>query len=361
METVNQVADWRRFSLLRLKGAQGRTLAFVWLLRTTGGGIDEVDVRLSSFDVRWDDDDDIHPDMKSWKRRSLILLGILATVYVGVGFYFWSNQTRIIFKPMPAIVRTPDSLGVRNYQDVQFPVAKSSGEVKLDGVWIEAEKSGPRTPVILFLHGNNSTIGKDPGRIRRMHQCGHVLLFDYRGYGKSYGKIEPSEKKVNEDAEAAWDYLTEEMGIAPSRIVIYGHSLGGAIAIELASHHRDAAGLITESTFTSSLEMAGWKYGWLLDIFPMELLLEAKFNSIETIGSVQIPILFIHGEADPKVPCHMSKQLHEKASCPSELCFFPGAGHSDCGFDHPVEYHELVKGFVDRCVKETAIALAIEL
>lgn len=203
--------------------------------------------------------DDIQTHMKNWKGRSLIFLGFLSTVYIGVGFYFWSNQTRILFKPMAAIVRTPDVLGVKNYKDVQFPVTGSSGEVLLDGVWIEAEEPGALTPVILFLHGNNSTIGKDPGRIKRMHECGHVLLFDYRGYGKSFGAIEPSENKVNEDAEAAWDYLTEELGIAPSRIVIYGHSLGGAIAIELASHHREAAGLITESTFTSSLEMAEWK------------------------------------------------------------------------------------------------------
>ena len=294
--------------------------------------------------------------MKNWKRRALVLLGILGTIYVGVGVYFWSNQTQIVFMPVAAIVRTPGDLGVDRYENVQFPVAGSSGEIQLDGVWIEAGGEGEQAPVILYLHGNNSTIGKNPDRIKRMHQCGcHLLLFDYRGYGKSYGTIEPSEKKVNEDAEAAWDYLTEEEGIAPSRIVIYGHSLGGAIAIELASHHPDAAGLITESTFTSSLDMSEWKYGGLLQIFPMDWLLQSDFDSIGTIASLQIPILLIHGEADPKVPHAMSIQLHDRASRSAELLLFSDADHSNCGFHRPKKYRQTVKGFVDRCVKGSPI------
>ena len=142
----------------------------------------------------------------------------------------------------------------------------------------------------------------------------NLLVVDYRGYGETHCcETSPSEESVYEDAEAAWQYLIRERGADAARSFIYGHSLGGAIAIELAINHPEAAGLITESTFTSVMKMSEERHPFVSTILPMGLLIRPPFDSIQKIGKLRIPALMIHGDQDAKVPHKMLRQLYEAA------------------------------------------------
>ena len=162
---------------------------------------------------------------------------------------------------------------------------------------------------------------------RRFHRLGFsVLLVSYRGYGISDGDA-PSEKKMYEDAEAAWAYLRNVRKIPAGRIMIYGHSLGGAVAIDLAVKHPDVAGVIVESTFTSIGDVAALKS--LYRIFPLDLLIEHAFDSLSKIGRLAAPILFLHGTADTTIPYEMSRRLYAQAPGKKRLVLILGGGHNN--------------------------------
>ncbi len=164
------------------------------------------------------------------------LLGLAAAAYVALGLLLYFQQTRMIFFPARQIETTPAAFGTR-FEEVWIPVGQR-GE-RLHGWWIPAGSSNQ--PVLLYLHGNAANIGANAEHANRFHSIGMaVLIIDYRGYGQSEGGF-PTEQQVYEDAEASWQYLTQTRQIPPQQIFIYGHSLGGAIGIELASRHPDAA------------------------------------------------------------------------------------------------------------------------
>jgi len=171
-----------------------------------------------------------------------------------------------------------------------------------------------------------------------------VFLIDYRGYGKSCPRF-PCEKRVYEDVELAWNYLIRDRQIPPQNIILFGHSLGGAIAIELASRHPEVAGLIVESSFTSIREMVAVKkkYG----IFPVNLLLHQKFDSLSKVPQLKMPILFTHGTADCMVPAWMSEVLFAASAEPKQLLMVPDADHihvREAGGDR---YHETIAQFLE--------------
>jgi len=211
---------------------------------------------------------------------------------------------------------------------------------ELDGWWIPATQND--APTVVYFHGNYRNIGNNLEHSQRFHQLGYnVLLADYRGYGKSTGG-EPSEAKVYEDAEAVWQYLLHSRGIKPAQAVIYGHSLGGAIAINLAVHHPEAAGLITESTFTSMRAMGEKNYGFL----PIGWLLNQRFESLQKVPELKIPVLFIHGSWDQKVPVDMAKQLYAAAPGAKKLLLIEGGEHNNSAAIGWVEYRDAVTDFV---------------
>ncbi|MCC5635890.1 alpha/beta hydrolase [Nostoc sp. CHAB 5844] len=151
-----------------------------------------------------------------------------------------------------------------------------------------------------------------------------VLVIDYRGFGKSQGKF-PSESQLYQDSQIAWNYLVKTRRISPEQIVIYGESLGGAIAIDLAIKHPQANALIVQSSFTSMAEVIEHRdFLWL---FPINLLLTQKFDSLSKVRSLQIPVLFIHGTADSVVPSYMSQQLYNAAPEPKQILLVPNAEH----------------------------------
>ena len=205
-----------------------------------------------------------------------------------------------------------------------------------------------RCPTLLYMHGNDQNIGydHDVNNAVRMHGQGYnVLMIDYRGYGKSMGG-EPSEAKVYEDAEAACNYLLKRRSM-PQRTFIYGHSLGGAIAIDLAMHHPEAAGLIVESTFTSMSDMGRREYSYL-NYMPVNWLLNQRFDSLGKVGRLKIPVLFIHGTLDKKVPWQMSRRLFDKTPQPKYLQLIEGGRHSNNSSIAWLKYRDALNAFVQK-------------
>lgn len=226
-----------------------------------------------------------------------------------------------------------------------MPVSSASGKVERMHGWWMPEK-GANGKVLLYLHGNGINIGANIAHANRFYQLGFsVLLIDYRGYGRSEGGF-PTEARVYEDAAAAWDYLVKQRQIKPSQIFLYGHSLGGAIAIDLAVQHPEAAGLIVEGSFTSIREIV--QHQGRFWMFPADLILNQRFDSISKVRSLEMPVLFIHGTADGMVPATMSQQLYAAAPEPKQLVLIPEAGHNDVAEVAGSQYLQAVQKFVQQ-------------
>jgi len=177
-------------------------------------------------------------------------------------------------------------------------------------------------PYILFLHGNAGNVTDRYELIRALVGiAARVFIVDYRGYGKSEGT--PSEKGIYLDAQAAWDFITQELGAAHGRIFIYGESLGGAAAVDLAGKH-DPGGLIVQSSFTSMRDMVAH----VAPGFP-RFLLHTRMDSLERINIIHFPRLFVHGGNDELVPVDMGRRLYEVSPDPKQFYEIPGAGHND--------------------------------
>lgn len=273
--------------------------------------------------------------------RSLLGMGaIVALIYLSICLYLFSQQTRFIFFPSPVIETTPDFFNLR-YQEVWLPVAGDQKVEHIHGWWIPATKSDAKA--LLYLHGNGINIGANVAHANRFHQQGFsVLLIDYRGYGRSQGS--PTESRVYQDAATAWDYLVKRH--QPSKIFIYGHSLGGAVAIDLAVQHPEAAGLIVDSSFTSIADIA--KLQGKFWMFPVDLILNQRFDSISKVRLLQIPVLFIHGTADLQVPAVMSQQLYAAAPESNQLFLVSGAEHNNTAEIAGVQYFQAVQKLVEQ-------------
>ncbi|PSO51053.1 MAG: phospholipase [Cyanobacteria bacterium SW_9_44_58] len=230
-------------------------------------------------------------------------------------------QRRLIFIPCQTIEATPADYGLP-YESVFIPMPR---EETIHGWWIPSPS--PEAPVLLYLHGNGGNVGANLPRVQRYYAIGFsVFLMDYRGYGWSEGRF-PSESRMYEDAETAWQYLVNQREIPPEQLYVFGHSLGGAIALELATRQPQIPGLAIEGSFTSIIDMARDRgsYSWL----PINWLLTQRFNSLKKLRSLDMPILFIHGTDDPIVPAEMSQTLYQAASGRKELWFVENAGHND--------------------------------
>jgi len=184
---------------------------------------------------------------------------------------------------------------------------------------------------MLYLHGARWNLTGSVTRIERWRRLGFcVLAVDYRGFGRSTN-VSPTEENAYQDAEAAWDYLAK---VAPGRPrYIVGHSLGGAIAVELARRHPEAKGLVLEATLTSVQDMVDQSaWGFL----PGALILTQKFDSLSKIGEVKMPVMIAHGTRDSTVPFQMGERLYEAAHAPKRFVKVEGAGHhnlNSAGFE----------------------------
>lgn len=256
-----------------------------------------------------------------WLLGFFVLLALAIAAYGGANWYLWAKQRELVFAPTRDVTRTPADVHLQ-YEEVRFPVG-GSAPASLYGWWLPSADTD--APAVLYLHGNDLNIGGNVDHVAALHRIGFsVLVVDYRGYGKSEGAF-PSESQVYDDAAAAWDYLIQQRHVDPRRAFIYGHSLGGAVAIELALRRPEAAGLIVESAFTSMSDMAKIGY-WM---FPVNWLLNQRFDALAKVPMLRVPVLFIHGTADSEVPHAMSERLFSAARGSKSLTLIPGAGHED--------------------------------
>lgn len=220
-----------------------------------------------------------------------------------------------IFYPNRAIRHTPTEIGLA-FEDVFL---KTEDGVTIHGWFIPVPH--PKGTLI-FLHGNAGNIGDRLEKIQLFHSLGlNVLIVDYRGYGKSHGR--PSEEGVYKDALAAYDHLSRRPGIEPERIFAYGASLGGAVAIDLATK-RTLAGLMVDSTFSSAVDMAKRMYPFI-----PSFLVRSKFDSVGKVRDMRIPKLFIHSPEDDIVPFEMGGKLYQAAAEPK--AFLETAGDHNYG------------------------------
>jgi alpha-beta hydrolase superfamily lysophospholipase len=191
--------------------------------------------------------------------------------------------------------------------------------------WWPAEQAN--APALLYLHGARWNLTGHLFRIAQLRELGFsVLAIDYRGFGQSGGEL-PSEETVYVDAKAGWAHLAQ-LQPDPARRFIYGHSLGGAVAVELAAGLAPdmAGGLIIEATFTSLADVArSLSYSWL----PLQLVMSQRFDSISKIGRVGLPVLIVHGSADRVVAPHFSETLYRAAAEPKRLVMIEGGSHNN--------------------------------
>lgn len=221
----------------------------------------------------------------------------------------------------------------RDVQEFELKPASFKSGQNLHGWWWPAAKKD--APAILYLHGVRWNLTGQLFRIEQLHAQGYsVLAIDYRGFGQSRGDL-PSESSVYEDARVAWERF-QLLQPDPGKRLIYGHSLGGAVAIDLAAELGQQAaaeqrpppvrGLVIESTFTSLADVAAAVTNTSL---PVRWLLSQKFDSIDKIADIHMPLLVVHGLDDRYVPPRFSQQLFDAAQEPKHLLLVPGASHNN--------------------------------
>ena len=266
------------------------------------------------------------------------LIAAIAAAYLLMVSALWYWQASFIFQPDPVVETTPGDLGVA-FEKVTLPL----GGGQLAGWWVPSQD--PHAATLLYSHGNAGNIGANAQGVVRFQKAGlNVFIYDYRGYGESTGGP-PREKHTYEDAERAWTYLVAERHIAPATIVIYGHSLGGVVAIDLASKHADAGALIAESTLTSIADLAdGMRVGRLL---PVRLILTEHFDALSKIRTVHVPTLILQGQEDTR-HLAMGQRLYEAANDPKQRAVIPGGGHNDSAEVNPTAYFAAFNEFLSR-------------
>lgn len=265
-------------------------------------------------------------------------IAVIAVAYLLIVGALWYRQASFIFQPDRVVDTTPGDFGA-TFEKVALPI----GGGQVTGWWVPSKD--PHAATLLYSHGNAGNVGANAQEVVRFQKAGvNVFIYDYRGFGESTGGP-PREKLTYEDAERAWTYLVAERRIAPSTILIYGHSLGGVVAIDLASRHAEAGALIAESTLTSIADLAGgMRIGRLL---PVRLILTERFDALSKIGAVHVPALILQGQEDSS-HLAMGQRLYAAANDPKERAVIPGGGHNDSAETNPTAYFAAVNGFLAR-------------
>lgn len=266
---------------------------------------------------------------------SIVLTAIL--VYVGVLAFLYLFQRNLTFFPQKSVVSTPHELGL-SYEAVSFRT--EDGE-DISAWFVPA--ANPRGTV-LFCHGNGGNISDRLQYIGIFHRLElNTFIFDYRGYGRSSGR--PTEEGVYLDAAAAWSYLVSKKGTAPAEIVVFGESLGGAVAAGLA--HANKPGVLALScAFTSFPDIASVHY----PIFPVRLLSRYHFNTLDYLGGVTCPVLIVYSCEDEIVPCSQALKLSSAVAGPKQLLEIRGS-HNTCVMTSEEDFTTGMGDFLRRYLK----------
>jgi len=260
------------------------------------------------------------------KRWFLLLLALLTAFALVTGCATLDEKQRgWIFQPSDRSWWRGDE-AAQGMKDVwvDFTSRETGQAVKLHGLWLAHPSLArqPNAPVMLYLHGARFNVVGSAFRARRMQELGFsVLAVDYRGFGKSTPEL-PSETMAYEDARAAWDWLGRQYPGRPR--YIFGHSLGGAIAIELAAQVEDEVGTLVEGTFTSIPDVvSSFKWGWL----PVGPLITQRFEAVKRVPDIGSPLLVVHGSQDNLIPPELGRKLFDAATGRKAFVLVEGGSH----------------------------------
>ncbi len=264
-----------------------------------------------------------------------ILLGFfIACIFLGV--YVRHLETVNLFHPSRDVTVTPKEAGM-DFEDIYF---STEDHVRLNGWLVKTPVHPEQAATLLFCHGNAGNNSYRVEKIAAFHELGvNVFIFDYRGFGKSQGR--PSEKGMYTDTVSAYDYLQGRKDIAKERIFVYGASMGGVAAVDLASR-RPVTALIADSTFTSAKDMAR-----VIAPFVPTFIMKTRLDNAQKITGIKVPKLFIHSPDDATVPFYLGKKLFEMASEPKE--FLKTSGSHGEGFSLSKDISlKGIKDFLDK-------------
>jgi fermentation-respiration switch protein FrsA (DUF1100 family) len=235
---------------------------------------------------------------------------LVVGAYLALALLMFAFQSHLVYfpnVPSRALEATPESAGL-GFESVEF--AADDG-VRLHGWFLPGPKDARAT--LLFCHGNAGNISHRLDSLKIFHELGlAVFIFDYRGFGESAGTA--SEQGTYLDAEAAWRHLADERGIPPGEIVIFGRSLGAAVAARLATRHTPKA-LILESGFTSAPDLAADVY-WM---FPVRWLSRFRYSALDDLKQVRAPVLIVHSVEDEIIPVRHGRRLFQAANAPKRM------------------------------------------
>ena len=266
--------------------------------------------------------------------KPLIRIVFIALIsYSAVCFGAWFFQESLIFHPSAKISRTPAAQGIA-FSDVWL---KAPNNEQIHAWDIPATDNS--APWVLFFHGNGGNLGHRLHTFAVLHELGFsVLAIDYRGYGHSEGRA--SVRNAKEDAQAAWAYLTRTRRIAPGKIALYGRSLGGGVAADLASR-QPAAALILESTFSSLSDIGEQRY----PLLPVKLLLHEDLDSAAALRRIHYPTLIAHSRNDRVVPYELGERLH-RALDHGGLWYELTGSHNKAFRKSGDQYYQLLAQFI---------------
>lgn len=253
-------------------------------------------------------------------------------VYLLMALFLFFSQNRMAFSPSRAIDLQPDQIGL---QSEEVWIELENGE-RLHGWYFPVAGSDK---AVLLCHGNAGNISHRLETAQFLVEMGvNALLFDYRGYGRSDGS--PSEANVYADAEAAYRWLIRKKSISPDKLYLFGRSLGGAVAIDLATRV-PCGGVIVESSLTSAADLGKRMFPFM----PIKLMLRYRFDSIGKIGTLGCPVLVTHSPEDEVIPYEMGKRLYEAARQPKQFVGLSG-GHNERLYFNDEAYIQAVRGFL---------------
>jgi uncharacterized protein len=280
--------------------------------------------------------------------KVIAFLACVAYVIAIVGIRLY--EPRLVYQPGARAVDPPDVSLALHGRSVSFKAADSTW---LTAWIIPAARAKPDAPWVLISHGNYGNIGYGgrPQFYAWFRDLGvNLFAYDYRGFGASDGS--PSEAGVYADAAAAYRYLTDSLHVPPSRIVLFGHSLGTGVTVELA-RHVPAAGLIVEDAYTSVVERGQEVF----PLLPIRLIATSRFASIDKVGALRLPKLFLHARNDRTIPIEHGRKLFAAAAEPKQFVEL-NAGHADAYSTDRARYYDAIDAFIHRVMASPPVVAA---
>ena len=279
--------------------------------------------------------------MSFWKKKMSFFssLGVVVVALVAFAGLLVACERKLIYHPTlyPQGYWEPGAMGV-SVEDVDF---QAEDGVELHGWYVQSLEA---RATLLWFHGNAGNITHRLQNIKLLEPLKlNIFIFDYRGYGKSAG--EPDEQGIYMDSQAAYDFVTQEKNIAPEKLILFGRSLGGVFAVDVAEKN-PAAGLILESVFTTAQDMAKKMF----PILPIGWAISSKLDNVNRVADLKLPKLFLHGDQDEVVPYKLGRQVFTAAGEPKEFYEIKGARHNDTIFVGGEPYFATIEQFISKVV-----------